>query len=123
MTSDQEKDHSDHDGSSEGRDLAFLEDPADISGDPKLERENLMLTEQEERDLDTFTLASRNSLKRKTSWRTSQRTQQGHRQDDLFTSQAQSVDSQGPSQGSSESGPSSSSALIRSGKLQPRTSR
>ena len=60
-----------------------------------------MLTEEEERDFETFTLASPNALKRKTLWRASQENtkfyslaQQGHRQDDLFTSQARFVDSQ-----------------------------
>ena len=79
--------------------MASLEDPAEIPGDPKLE--NLMLTEEEERDFDTFTLASPNSLKKKDlvegfseNTKFYSLAQQGHRQDNLFTSQALSVDSQ-----------------------------
>ena len=56
---------------------------------------------EEKRDFETFALASLSVPKRKTSWRASQentkfysQAQQVHRQDDPFTSQAQSVDSQ-----------------------------
>ena len=74
-------------------------DPDEIPGDPKLE--NLMMTEEEERDFETFALASPNVSKRKTSWRASQentkfysQAQQVYHQDDSFTSQARYVDSQ-----------------------------
>ena len=74
------------------------EDPTDIPGDPKLE--NLMMTEEEERDFETFALASPNVSKRKSSWRASQENTklysraQVHHQDDSFTSQARPVVSQ-----------------------------
>ena len=70
VASDQEKEPSDHDDHSEGGDLASVEDPAEIPVDNKLE--NLMMTEEEERDFETFALASLNVSKRKTSWRASQ---------------------------------------------------
>ena len=70
VASDQEKEPSDHDDHSEGGDLASVEDPAEIPADNKLE--NLMMTEEEERDFETFALASLNVSKRKTSWRASQ---------------------------------------------------
>ena len=99
VASDKEKEPSDHDDHSEGGDLASVEDPDEIPGDPKFE--NLMMTEEEERDFETFVLASPNVSKRKTSWRASQentkfysQAQQVHHQDDSFTSQARSVDSQ-----------------------------
>ena len=79
--------------------MASVEDRTEAPGDPKLE--NLVMTEEEERDFETFTLASPNVLKSKTSWRASRENtkvyspaQQVHRQDNLFTSQAWSVDSQ-----------------------------
>ena len=60
-----------------------------------------MMTENEERDFETFALASSNVPKRKTLWRASQentkfysQAQQVHRQDDSFISQAQYIDSQ-----------------------------
>ena len=60
-----------------------------------------MITEEGERDFEIFTLASPNVSKRKTSWRASQentkfysQAQQVYHQDDSFTSQAQSIDSQ-----------------------------
>ena len=59
------------------------------------------MTEEEQRDFETFALASPNVPKRKTLWRASQentkfhsQAQQVHRQDDSFTSQARSVYSQ-----------------------------
>ena len=70
VASDQEKEPSDHDDHSEGGDLASVEDPAEIPADNKLE--NLMMTEEEERDFETFALASLDVSKRKTSWRASQ---------------------------------------------------
>ena len=73
VASDEEKEPSDHDDHSEGGDLASVEDPAEIPGDNKLE--NLMMTEEEERDFETFALASLNVSKRKTSWRASQEKQ------------------------------------------------
>ena len=98
VTSDLEKEPSDHDDRSEGGDLASVEDPVEIPGDPKVER--LMMTGEKERDFETFALASPNIPKRKTSWRASQentkfysQAQQVHRQDDSFVSQAQSLDS------------------------------
>ena len=68
VASDQEKEPSDHDDHSEGGDLVSVEDPAEIPADNKLE--NLMMTE--ERDFETFALASLNVSKRNTSWRASQ---------------------------------------------------
>ena len=59
------------------------------------------MMKEEERDFETFALASPNIPKRKTSWSASQentkfysQAQQVHRQDDSFVSQARSVDSQ-----------------------------
>ena len=62
-----EKDHDDH---SEGRDLASVEELSEAPGDPHLE--NLMMTEEEQRDFETFTLASPNARRGKTSWKASQ---------------------------------------------------
>ena len=97
VTSDQEKEPSDHADHSKGGDLASVEDPTENPSDPKLE--NLMMTEEEERDFDNFALASPNVTKRKTSWRAFQenikfysQAQQIHH--DSFTSQARPVDSQ-----------------------------
>ena len=70
MASDQEKEPSGHDDHLEGGDLASVEDPAEIPVDNKLG--NLMMTEEDERDFETFALASLNVSKRKTSWRASQ---------------------------------------------------
>ena len=65
VASDQEKEPSDHDDRSEGGDSASEEDPTDIPGDPILE--NLMMAEEEERDFETFALASPKVSKRKSS--------------------------------------------------------
>ena len=99
VASDQEKEPLDHDDHSEGGDLASVEDPTENPGDPKLE--NILMTEEGERDFETFALASPNVTKRKTSWRASQentkfysQAQQVHHQDDSFTSQAWPIDSQ-----------------------------
>ena len=54
VASDQEKEPSDHGDCSEGGDSASDEDPIDIPGDPKLE--NLMMTEEEEKDFETLPL-------------------------------------------------------------------
>ena len=70
VPSNREKDHSDHDDHSEGRDSASVEDLSEAPGDPKLE--NLMMTEEEEMDFETFTLASLNARRGKTSWKASQ---------------------------------------------------
>ena len=61
VASDQEKEPSDHDDRSEGRDLASEEDPTDIPADPKLE--NLMMTEEEEEILRLSLLPLRMYLK------------------------------------------------------------
>ena len=45
VPSDHEKDPSDHDDHSEGRDLASVEELSEAPGDPQLE--NLMMTEEE----------------------------------------------------------------------------
>ena len=98
VASDQEKEPSDHDDSSEGGDSASGEDPIDILGDPKLE--NLMMTEKEEKDFETFALASLIVLKTESSWRASQKNTkfysqaQVHHQNDSFTSQARFLVSQ-----------------------------
>ena len=99
VTSDQEKEPSDHADHSEGGDFASVEDPAENRGDPKWE--NLMMTEEEERDFESLALASPSITKRKTLWKASQentkfcfQAQQVHRQNDLFTSQARPVESQ-----------------------------
>ena len=52
VPSDHEKDPSDHDAHSEGRDSASIGDPSEAPGDHKLG--NLMMTEEEERDFETF---------------------------------------------------------------------
>ena len=61
-----EKDRSDHDDLSEGRDLASVEKLSEAPGD--LQLENLVMTEEEQTDLETFTLASLNARRGKTSW-------------------------------------------------------
>ena len=74
----------------EVRDSASVEDLTEAPGDLKLE--NLVTTEAEERDFETFSLASLNTLKSKTSWRASRENtwyspaQQVHCQDESFTS-------------------------------------
>ena len=99
MTLDQEKEPSDHADHSEGGDFASVEDPAENQGDPKWE--NLMMTEEEERDFESLALASPSITKRKTLWKASQentkfysQAQQVHRQNDSFTSQARPIESQ-----------------------------
>ena len=57
VPSDHEKDPSDHDDHSKGRDLASVEELPEAPGAPQLE--NLMMTEEEQRDFETFTRASR----------------------------------------------------------------
>ena len=61
-----EKDPSHHDDLSEGRDLSSVEELSEAPGDPQLE--NLVITEEEQRDLETFTLVSPNACRGKTSW-------------------------------------------------------
>ena len=61
VTSDLEKEPSDNDYHPEGGDSASDEDPAEISGDPKLE--SLVMTEEEERDFETFALPLRTYLR------------------------------------------------------------
>ena len=60
------KDPSHHDDLSKGRDLASVEELSEAPGDPRLE--NLVMTEEEQRDFETFTLASPNARRGKTSW-------------------------------------------------------
>ena len=60
------KEPSHHDDLSEGRDLASVEELSEAPGDPQLE--NLVMTEEEQRDFETFTLASPNARRGKTSW-------------------------------------------------------
>ena len=60
------KEPSDQDDLSEGRDLASVEELSEAPGDPQLE--NLVMTEEEQRDFETFTLASPNARRGKTSW-------------------------------------------------------
>ena len=61
-----EKDRSDHDDLSEDRDLASVEELSEAPGD--LQLENLVMTEEEQSDFETFTLASPNARRGKTSW-------------------------------------------------------
>ena len=61
-----EKDPSHHDDLSEGRDLASVKELSEAPGD--LQLENLVMTEEEQRDFETFTLASPNARRGKTSW-------------------------------------------------------
>ena len=68
IPSDHEKDPSGHDDHSEGRDS--VEELSEAPGDPELE--NLMMTEEEERDFDTFTIAFPNACRGNTSWKASQ---------------------------------------------------
>ena len=94
-----EKEPSDHADHSEGGDLASVEDPGENPGNPKLEK--LMMTEEEERDFETFALGSPSVTKRQTLRKASQgntkfysQAQQVHRQEVSFTSQARPVESQ-----------------------------
>ena len=87
--------------------MASVEDLIEAQGDPKLE--NLVMTGEEERDFETFTLASPNARRGKTSWRASQentkfysQAQQAHHQDDSLASQARSVDSVDQGQGQAQ---------------------
>ena len=80
VPSDHAKGPSDHDDHSEGRDFASVEELSEAPGDPQLE--NLMMTEEEQRDFETFTLASLNACRGKTSWKVSQ-------ENTMFYSQAQ----------------------------------
>ena len=93
--SDHEKDPSDHDDHSEGRDSASVEELSEAPGDPKLE--NLMMTKEEERDFETFTLAFPNARRGKTSWKASQENtkfySQARHQSESLASQARSLGS------------------------------
>ena len=60
----------DHDDQSEGRDLASVEELSEAPGDPQLEKQ--MMTEEEQRYFETFTLVSPNARRGKTSWKASQ---------------------------------------------------
>ena len=62
VTSDQEKAQLDHADHSEGGNLASVEDPTENLGDPKWE--NLMMMDDEERDFESFALASSSVTKR-----------------------------------------------------------
>ena len=61
-----EKDPSDHVDLSESRDLASVGELSEAPGDPQLE--NLVMAEEEQRDFETFTLASPKARREKTSW-------------------------------------------------------
>ena len=65
VASDQEKNPSDQDDHSEGENVNSEEDPADTQGIPRLD--SLRMTEEEERDFNTFSLAPATVPKR--SWR------------------------------------------------------
>ena len=99
-----EKGPSDHDDLSEGRDFASVEELSEAPGDPQLE--NLMMTEEEQRDFETFPLASPNARRGKTSWKASQentkfysQAQQARPCSESFASQARSLGSVDQGQG------------------------
>ena len=98
VASDIEKEPSVHDNRSERGYSASDEDPIVTPGDPKLE--NPMMTEEEEKDFETFVLASPMVSKRESSWRASKENTkfysqaQVHHQNDSFTSQARPLVSQ-----------------------------
>ena len=107
LTSDHGKDPSYHDDHSKGRDAASVGDLSQAQGDPKLE--NLMITEGEERDFETFTLASLNARRGKTLWKASQentkfysQAQQAHYQNESLASQACFLDSVDQGQGQAQ---------------------
>ena len=107
VPSDHEKDPSYHDDHSEGRDSASVEELSETPGDPKLE--NLMMTEEEKRDFETFTLASPNARRGKTSWKAAQentkfysQAQQAHHQIESLASQAHFLGSVDQGQGQAQ---------------------
>ena len=114
VPSDHEKNPSDHDDRSEGRDSASVEELSEAPGDPKLE--NLMMTEEEERDFDTFTLASSNARRGNTFWKASQentkfysQAQQARHQSESLASQARSLGSVDQDQSQADQGQSQAS--------------
>ena len=97
-----EKDPSDHDDHSEGRDLASVEELSEAPGDPQLE--NLVMTEEEQTDFETFTLASPNAPRGKTSWKASQENTKFYSQAQQARHKSESLVSQERSLGSVNQG-------------------
>ena len=105
-----EKDPSDHDDHSEGRDLASVEELSKAPGDPQLE--NLVMTEEEQRDFETFTLASPNARRGKTSWKASQENTKFYSQAQQARHQSESLASQARSLGSVDQGQGQAQPLL-----------
>ena len=81
-----------------------MEELSEAPGDPQLE--NLMMTEEKQRDFETFTLASQNARRGKASWKASQentkfysQAQHAHHRSESLASQACSVSSAEQGQG------------------------
>ena len=98
VPSDHEKGASDHDDHSEGIDFASVEELSEVPGDPQLE--NLMMTEEEQRDFETFTLASPNARRGKTSWKATQENTKFYSQAQQARPRSESLASQARSLGS-----------------------
>ena len=90
---------------------------SEAPGDPKLE--NLMMTEEEERDFDTFTLASPNAHRGKTSWKASQENTKFYSQAQQARHQSKSLASQVRSLGSVEKGQGQAQPLLDQAPAQP----
>ena len=105
-----EKDPSDHDDHLEGRDLASVEELSEAPGDPQLE--NLVMTEEEQRDFETFTLASLNARRGKTSWKASQENTKFYSQAQQARHQSESLASEARSLGSVDQGQGQAQPLL-----------
>ena len=105
---DHEKDPSDHDDHSEGRDFASVEELSEARGDPQLE--NLIMGEQ--RDFETFTLASPNACRGKTSWKASQENTKFYSQAQQARPRSESLASQARSLGSVDQGQGQAQPLL-----------
>ena len=110
VPSDHEKDPSDHDEHSEGRDLASVEELSEAPGDSQFE--NLMMTEEEQRDFETFTLASPYAHRGKTSWKASQENMKFYSQAQQARHQSESLASQASSLGSVDQDHSQAQPLL-----------
>ena len=110
VRSDHEKDPSDHDDHSEGRDLASVEELPEAPGDPQLE--NLMMTDEEQGDFETFNLASPNVHRGKSSWKASHENTKFYSQAQQARHQSESLSSRAHSLGSVDQGQGQAQPLL-----------
>ena len=87
-----------------------MEELSEAPGDPQLE--NLMMTEEEQRDFEAFTLASPNARRGKTSWKASQENTKFYAQAQQARHWSESLASQARSVGSAEQGQGQAQPLL-----------